>query len=664
MRGVGMKNVIWKNKRFSGNIVFLLMMLLTGAFMTGCGRTDAVTENGVNRNLQEEASEQQTFFEAGRYTVDFDTDSSMFHVNEACEGKGTLTVTEKEMVLHISLPSKNVVNLYPGLAEDAVKEGAALLEPTIDSITYSDGMTEEVHGFDIPVPVVGEEFDLALLGKKGKWYDHKVKVSNPVPAEDYNGSGETDAGTSENPMGVGLADGEYQIEVTLEGGSGRADVTSPTALLVRDGCLFVHIEWSSPYYDYIKVGDKTYYPINTEGNSVFELPISAREQSLNIIADTTAMGTPHEIAYELIFDFRTLYAAGQTERKRDISPAMTCIGSMECDFAEGFSVDHYDGGYALISLSDGSRFLTVPKDAGMPEKLAEDIVVLKQPVEHIYLVASAVMDMFVTMDALDSIALSGTKEDGWYITEAREAMKRGRIAYAGKYNMPDYERILKAKCSLAIESTMILHSPEVKENLEAMGIPVLIDRSSYESHPLGRTEWIKLYGVLLGKEKEAEAAFEEQKAALYSVKKAGAKQSVAFFYLTSNGMVSVRKSGDYVPKMIELAGGRYIFDDLGDETASSSMNMTMEEFYANASEADFLIYNSTIGGEICSQEELLQKCPLFRDFKAVKNGNVFGTTQNFYQESMKTGVFIKDVQRMLTPEEKGNEVFTYLYRLE
>ncbi len=351
--------------------------------------------------------------------------------------------------------------------------------------------------------------------------------------------------------------------------------------------------------------------------------------------------------------------------EHEISPLLTYDCEMELDYAEEFTVDSYDGGYSLITISDGSRFLVVPEKAQVPEKLAEDIVVLQQPVDEIYLAATAVMDMFVSMDALECIGFSGTKEDGWYIDEAREAMASGEILYAGKYNMPDYEQILNAGCGLAIESTMILHSPEVKEKLEDFGIPVLVDRSSYENHPLGRTEWVKLYGVLLGKEQEAEAAFDLQKAALDSViEEEGTDKTVAFFYITSNGTVNVRKSKDYVPKMIELAGGNYIFADLGDDTASSSVNMTMEEFYAGAKDADYLIYNSTIEGEIYSVEELLQKSSVLKDFKAVADGNVFCTTQNFYQESMQAGEFILDIHAMLMTEEKADAAFTYLYRLE
>lgn len=238
----------------------------------------------------------------GVYTAEFSTDSSMFHVSEACDGKGTLTVKDGVMTIHISLGSKKILNLYPGLAEDAAKDGAVLLEPTTDTVTYSDGMTEEVYGFDVPVPVIGEEFDLALIGTKGKWYDHKVKVSDPV-AEDSreaaNGSFDMSA----------LADGTYTIELTMEGGSGRASIQSPTQITVADGAATAILEWSSSNYDYMLVNSEKYLPVNTEGNSVFEVPVEALDAPLTMIGDTVAMSTPHEVEYTVTFHSDTLQNA-------------------------------------------------------------------------------------------------------------------------------------------------------------------------------------------------------------------------------------------------------------------------------------------------------------------------------------------------------------------
>ena len=238
----------------------------------------------------------------GVYTAEFSTDSSMFHVSEACDGKGTLTVKDGVMTIHISLGSKKILNLYPGLAEDAAKDGAVLLEPTTDTVTYSDGMTEEVYGFDVPVPVIGEEFDLALIGTKGKWYDHKVKVSDPV-AEDSR-----EAANGFFDMSA-LADGSYTIELTMEGGSGRASIQSPAQITVTDGAATATLEWSSPNYDYMLVNGEKYLPVNTEGNSVFEVPVEALDAPLTMIGDTVAMSTPHEVEYTVTFHSETLESA-------------------------------------------------------------------------------------------------------------------------------------------------------------------------------------------------------------------------------------------------------------------------------------------------------------------------------------------------------------------
>ncbi len=238
----------------------------------------------------------------GVYAAEFSTDSSMFHVSEACDGKGTLTVKDGVMTIHISLGSKKILNLYPGLAEDAAKDGAVLLEPTTDTVTYSDGMTEEVYGFDVPVPVIGEEFDLALIGTKGKWYDHKVKVSDPV-AEDSR-----EAANGFFDMSA-LADGSYTIELTMEGGSGRASIQSPAQLAIADGAATATLEWSSPNYDYMLVNGEKYLPVNTEGNSVFEVPVEALDAPLTMIGDTVAMSTPHEVEYTVTFHSETLESA-------------------------------------------------------------------------------------------------------------------------------------------------------------------------------------------------------------------------------------------------------------------------------------------------------------------------------------------------------------------
>lgn len=354
---------------------------------------------------------------------------------------------------------------------------------------------------------------------------------------------------------------------------------------------------------------------------------------------------------------------GETGEESDLK--LVYENSMELQYAENFRVDYYEGGYTMLTtVMDGKKFLIVPEDKEIPKDLEEGVVVLKAPVENLYLVASSAMNIFCELDGLSAIAFSGQKEEGWYIEGAKEAMAEGSILYAGKYNKPDYELIVSKGCSLAIENMMISHSPEVVEKLEDFGIPVMIEYSSYESHPLGRVEWVKFYGALLGKEKEAERIFEEQTEILERVS-ADEKtdKTVAFFYITSNGLVQVRQSSDYIPKMIELAGGNYIFENLGEpETKKSTVNMQIEEFYEGAKDADFLIYNSSIDGGVESIEALLDKCELLGDFKAVKEGNVFCTTNDMYQQSLSTGYLIEDIHFMLLGEGEGK--MHYLFRLE
>ena len=287
-----------KDTRF---VSLLAVSALLAASLAGCGSSassvassasseavSSVAESAVSEAASEStAASSARTLEDGTYTAEFDTDSSMSHVNEASDGKGTLTVEDGQMTLHISLQSKKIVNLYVGMAADAPDHEADWLQPTTDTVTYSDGTSEEVYGFDVPVEALDTDFQLAILGTKGKWYDHTVSVRN-VEAQA--------AEAVETP-----ADGSYTCEVTLEGGSGRATVDSPAALTVADGKMTATIVWSSPNYDYMIVDGEKYLPTNTEGNSTFEIPVSALGTPLSVVADTVAMSTPHEIEYTLTF---------------------------------------------------------------------------------------------------------------------------------------------------------------------------------------------------------------------------------------------------------------------------------------------------------------------------------------------------------------------------
>ena len=264
---------------------------------TAAAGTGTTTGTEMSAESTAEAEAKKSYLPDGVYTAEFDTDNSMFRVTEAHDGIGKLTVENGEMTIHVSLGSKNIVNLYPGLAEDAKKDGAELLEPTIDSVTYNDGWTEDVYGFDIPVPVIGEEFDVALIGKKGKWYDHKVIVSNPEPYVEE----------SAEAFEVGsLEDGSYTVALSFEGGSGKAEIVSPATITVSEGTAVATVQWNSPNYDYMIVDGEKYLPVNEGGDSVFEIPVSFLDVPMDIIGDTVAMSKPHEIEYVLTFHSETI----------------------------------------------------------------------------------------------------------------------------------------------------------------------------------------------------------------------------------------------------------------------------------------------------------------------------------------------------------------------
>lgn len=334
-------------------------------------------------------------------------------------------------------------------------------------------------------------------------------------------------------------------------------------------------------------------------------------------------------------------------------------------YATQFTAAASPEGYTKLTVADGETYLLVPEGKEVPSGVPEEVTVIRQPLENIYLAATSAMDLFRGLDAIDKVTLSGLEADGWYIQEAKDAMETGQMVYAGKYRAPDYELILSKHCDLAIESTMIYHNPEVKEQLESFGVPVFVERSSYESHPLGRMEWIKVYGLLLGCPEEATAYFDQMMKELEPVfQTEPTGKTVAYFYLTANGTANVRKSGDYLAKAIELAGGTYVFQDLaGEDNAQATTNLQMEAFYTQAKDADIFIYSSTIEGELESLDQLLQKSPLLADCKAVRESKVWCTGKNFFQESLGIGDFMADLNKILTQDQVPAEDLTYLYPL-
>ena len=346
---------------------------------------------------------------------------------------------------------------------------------------------------------------------------------------------------------------------------------------------------------------------------------------------------------------------------------MAVVGSMALQYATQFTVDYLSCGGALISVGTEDRFLLLPEGVDVPQGAEEDLVILRQPLGTLYNAASSAMDFFVQLDSLSRVRFTSTSYKNWGIPEVREALDAGTLVYAGKYSAPDFEMLLGEKCSLAIESTMIYHSPDIKEKLENLGIPVLVERSSYEPHPLGRVEWIKLYGLLLGKTAEAEAFYADQLAQVAQLADIPSGElTVAYFHISTARSVVVRKPGDYLSKMIELAGGKYIFDELPgqDDSSLSTMNMDMEAFYAGAKDADVLIYNSTIDGELNTLDQLLAKSELLGDFKAVREGNVWCSEHDLFQKSSAAAVMIRELNRILSGDAAGEDQLEFFHRLK
>lgn len=271
-------------KRIGLILLLIVMTAFSAAALTGCGGSGGASDDEAGAAGGANAAG----LEDGTYVVDFTTDHAMFHVNDYNNDKGILTVKDGEMTVHVSLQSKKIVNLFYGNKEDAQKEGAEMLPRTVDTIDYGDGYVDEVYGFDIPVPALDEPYEVSLIGTHDNWYTHNVTVSNPVPGDDIH------AGTE-----IDLEDGTYQIEVAKEGGTGKADIKSPTEMVIKDGEATMTVTWSSPNYDYMIVDGEKYEPVNESGNSVFEIPVLKMNEPFKVIGDTTAMSEPHEIEYEL-----------------------------------------------------------------------------------------------------------------------------------------------------------------------------------------------------------------------------------------------------------------------------------------------------------------------------------------------------------------------------
>ena len=530
--------------------------------------------------------------------------------------------------------------------------------------------------------------------------------------------------------------------VTLEGGSGKASVESPCPVMDRSGELFAVITWSSSHYDFMVVNGEKLLPVNTEGNSTFEIPLKSEEApsgssdsaasdtgrttslpadcAMEVQADTTAMSTPHLVDYTLYFRFfetrEDAENAGGTKQESESADKAqdeteNAIGTQEevsssaeikeapqlsglqylsqdeNEYAQGFAIYRYENDYAVLAAGDGRSYLIIPEGGQVPDSPDNELIILQKPLDRIYLAASAAMCQFDEIGAVDNVILSGLEKDGWYIEAAREAMEKGTLKYGGKYSTPDYEMIVASGVNLAIESTMIHHTPKVQEKLEKLGIPVLIDRSSYEGEPLGRAEWVKVYGLLTGREEEAAQAFAEQKGyvealrgnaeqepqndsgnaeqgsqnASGDVEEAGIEpKTVAIFSINSTRQVVTKSAGDYFGKMVEIAGGTLCTP--ANDPGRASQTVSMEAFYAAAEQADILIYNASIEDAPEDMQQMCAKDNVLAQFRAVKEGNVWCMRSSLYQYASRTGAIIRDLHAILAGE--ADEETEFFFRLK
>ena len=341
-------------------------------------------------------------------------------------------------------------------------------------------------------------------------------------------------------------------------------------------------------------------------------------------------------------------------------------GSLDLAWATGFTVDLYEGDRALACIADGTRYLFVPA-GDAPQGIAEDVTVLERPLSNIYLASSSTLCLFAALGAVNCVSHVSVTQETCTVEAFTQAIASGDIVYGGKYSAPDYEAFLNGGCRLAVENTMIYHTPEVREKLMQLGVPVIVEQSSLESAPLGRLEWIMLWGAMLDKVSAAQEVLDRQAQLIADVEARVAAQpldcTVAFFYINANGAAVVRKPGDYVAKMIAMAGGTYAFAQLAgaDENRSSSTTLEMEAFYAQAKDADVIIYNSTVAGRLKGLDELVALNPLLADFKAVKNRRAWCCEQNVYQQMTATGEVVVDLHEAIADAERDE--LTFFFRL-
>lgn len=351
-----------------------------------------------------------------------------------------------------------------------------------------------------------------------------------------------------------------------------------------------------------------------------------------------------------------------TQNQSDVytpSSQLTYVDSVELVYAQNFTIDNYNDGYQLITILGEDKFLIVPEGQSVPEDLAEDVTPLCQPFDNVLVSSTPVMSLINAMGALDKVSLTTTDVDSWYIPEVVDAMNSSKISYIGDYDAPDFEAITAAQPPVSFFSAMLDSVPEVAEKLDELGVPYILDQSSYEPEPLARVEWVKLYGAMFDMEEEAQKVFDEQVEYVNSLPETSTDKTVAIFYVTSSGKLYARNAGDYMVKMTEMAGGNYIFPDLEPEETGTTV-MEMEDFYASAKDADYIIYVWSLGGKPATVEDMTERVSLIKDFKAAQEGNVWCTTADFFQISNTIGYIVKDMNAVFNGESADIKYLTHL----
>jgi iron complex transport system substrate-binding protein len=322
----------------------------------------------------------------------------------------------------------------------------------------------------------------------------------------------------------------------------------------------------------------------------------------------------------------------------------------ELQFADGFTLTRYKGGYTMftVTYNSGKEYLIVPEGKSVPENLSDTVVVLQQPLNKISLNSTGMVSVVDAIGGLDHIATVGYDVDSWYLDNVIAKMQAGEILYSGSYKEPDFELLAAEGILLEVDTTMLDGYPEVMAKYDELGIPSFVESSSQEGHPLGRVEWVKLFGALMGLEEEADAYFAQQVATLEAV--TAAEQSgktVAMFYISSSsGKVYPRNGGDYMANMIDMAGGDYVMADVSPEETGTTAS-TFEDVYARCIDADYLFYIN-FALKLSTIEEMVEYNPLFADFKAVQDKNVYITAPSFTQSTAAIAGIIEDMHTVLS----------------